>query len=164
MIPEICFWRPLRFPWTSQVIENHSKQQERQRQDDTAELDQREEEEEEEDEGQEVCTVDHGDAISPDVSFGSQSSPDTEGRLVKSHSEAPIGSPRGQWGGLWSSQVFLKQLIWSLYEGYILLYFYVFVYLFIPVEFCRTELQRQIFIRTFCTRLCERIHIFSKSH
>ncbi|XP_024138740.1 TBC1 domain family member 22A [Oryzias melastigma] len=78
----------------NKVIENHSKQQERQRQDDTAELDQREEEEEEEDEGQEVCTVDHGDAISPDVSFGSQSSPDTEGRLVKSHSEAPIGSPR----------------------------------------------------------------------
>uniref|UniRef100_A0A3B3DL53 TBC1 domain family, member 22a n=1 Tax=Oryzias melastigma TaxID=30732 RepID=A0A3B3DL53_ORYME len=47
----------------NKVIENHSKQQERQRQDDTAELDQREEEEEEEDEGQEVCTVDHGDAI-----------------------------------------------------------------------------------------------------
>uniref|UniRef100_H2M824 TBC1 domain family, member 22a n=1 Tax=Oryzias latipes TaxID=8090 RepID=H2M824_ORYLA len=41
-----------------------------------------------------VCRVDLGDAISPDASFGSQSSPDTEGRLVKSHSEAPIGSPR----------------------------------------------------------------------
>uniref|UniRef100_A0A8C8DLQ9 TBC1 domain family, member 22a n=1 Tax=Oryzias sinensis TaxID=183150 RepID=A0A8C8DLQ9_9TELE len=86
---------------TFSVIENHSKQQERQRQDDTAELDQREEEEddeeaeEEEDEGPEVCRLDLGDAISPDASFGSQSSPDTEGRLVKSHSEAPIGSPRG---------------------------------------------------------------------
>uniref|UniRef100_A0A8C7XP27 TBC1 domain family, member 22a n=1 Tax=Oryzias sinensis TaxID=183150 RepID=A0A8C7XP27_9TELE len=84
----------------NKVIENHSKQQERQRQDDTAELDQREEEEddeeaeEEEDEGPEVCRLDLGDAISPDASFGSQSSPDTEGRLVKSHSEAPIGSPR----------------------------------------------------------------------
>lgn len=84
------------------MIENHSKQQERQRQDDTGELDQREEEEddeeaeEEEDEGPEVCRVDLGDAISLDASFGSQSSPDTEGRLVKSHSEAPIGSPRGQ--------------------------------------------------------------------
>uniref|UniRef100_A0A3P9LLM2 TBC1 domain family, member 22a n=1 Tax=Oryzias latipes TaxID=8090 RepID=A0A3P9LLM2_ORYLA len=84
----------------NKVIENHSKQQERQRQDDTAELDQREEEEddeeaeEEEDEGPEVSRVDLGDAISPDASFGSQSSPDTEGRLVKSHSEAPIGSPR----------------------------------------------------------------------
>uniref|UniRef100_A0A3B4XDL6 TBC1 domain family, member 22a n=1 Tax=Seriola lalandi dorsalis TaxID=1841481 RepID=A0A3B4XDL6_SERLL len=31
---------------------------------------------------------------SPEVSFASQSSPYTDGRLVKSHSEAPIGSPK----------------------------------------------------------------------
>lgn len=85
-----------------QVIENHSKQQERQRQDDLAELDQREEdapeevaedeEEEDEEEEEEVA----GDATSPEVPFASQSSPFTDGRLVKSHSEAPIGSPKGQ--------------------------------------------------------------------
>uniref|UniRef100_A0A669DC98 TBC1 domain family, member 22a n=1 Tax=Oreochromis niloticus TaxID=8128 RepID=A0A669DC98_ORENI len=38
--------------------------------------------------------VEEGDATSPEVSFGSQSSPYTDGRLVKSHSEAPIGSPK----------------------------------------------------------------------
>lgn len=85
-----------------QVIENHSKQQERQRQDDLAELDQREEdapeevaedeEEEDEEEEEEVA----GDVTSPEVPFSSQSSPFTDGRLVKSHSEAPIGSPKGQ--------------------------------------------------------------------
>lgn len=85
---------------TEQVIENHSKQQERQRQDDTAELEQREEdtqedvaEDEEEDEEEEEDRV--GDATSPEVSFASQSSPYTDGRLVKSHSEAPVGSPKG---------------------------------------------------------------------
>uniref|UniRef100_A0A673CHI4 TBC1 domain family, member 22a n=1 Tax=Sphaeramia orbicularis TaxID=375764 RepID=A0A673CHI4_9TELE len=35
-----------------------------------------------------------GDVTSPEVSFASQSSPYTDGRLVKSHSEAPIGSPK----------------------------------------------------------------------
>lgn len=91
-------------PRFGQVIENHSKQQERQRQDDEAERDQREEEapdppdevveddEEEEEEEEEAA----GDATSPEVSFASQSSPLTDGRLVKSHSEAPIGSPKGQ--------------------------------------------------------------------
>uniref|UniRef100_A0A3Q2UXE5 TBC1 domain family, member 22a n=1 Tax=Haplochromis burtoni TaxID=8153 RepID=A0A3Q2UXE5_HAPBU len=38
--------------------------------------------------------VEEGDATSPEVLFGSQSSPYTDGRLVKSHSEAPIGSPK----------------------------------------------------------------------
>lgn len=85
-----------------QVIENHSKQQERQRQDDATELDQREEyapeevaeDEEEDDEEEEEEAV--GDSPSPEVSFASQSSPFTDGRLVKSHSEAPIGSTKGQ--------------------------------------------------------------------
>uniref|UniRef100_A0A8C3B1L7 TBC1 domain family, member 22a n=1 Tax=Cyclopterus lumpus TaxID=8103 RepID=A0A8C3B1L7_CYCLU len=44
-----------------------------------------------------------GDVTSPEVSFASQSSPYTDGRLVKSHSEAPIGSPKdaaGEHAGL----------------------------------------------------------------
>lgn len=81
------------------MIENHSKQQERQRQDDTTELEQREEEEvaedDEEDEEDEEDRVEEGDVTSPEFLFASQSSPYTDGRLVKSHSEAPIGSPKG---------------------------------------------------------------------
>lgn len=83
------------------MIENHSKQQERRRQDDPTELDQREEdtpdevvEDEEEDEEEEEEAA--GDATSPEVSFASQGGTFTDGRLVKSHSEAPIGSPKGQ--------------------------------------------------------------------
>ncbi|XP_041833349.1 TBC1 domain family member 22A isoform X1 [Melanotaenia boesemani] len=84
----------------NKVIENHSKQQERQRQDDTTELDQREEDtqeevaEEDDDEEDEESRVEEADAISPDVPFASQSSPYTDSRLVKSHSEAPVGSPK----------------------------------------------------------------------
>ncbi|KAM7378066.1 hypothetical protein PAMA_013120 [Pampus argenteus] len=85
----------------NKVIENHSKQQERQRLDDTTELEQREEdtqeevaENEEEDEEDEEDRVEEGDVTSPEVSFASQSSPYSDGRLVKSHSEAPIGSPK----------------------------------------------------------------------
>ncbi|XP_068572992.1 TBC1 domain family member 22A isoform X1 [Cebidichthys violaceus] len=99
----------------NKVIENHSKQQERQRQDDTTELEQRgedtqeeaaeddKEEEEEEDEEDEEDRAGEGDRTSPEVSFASQSSPYTEGRLVKSQSEAPIGSPKdaaGEHAGL----------------------------------------------------------------
>lgn len=80
------------------MIENHSKQQEKQRQDDSTELDQREEdtpdevvEDEEEDAEEEDETV--GEATSPEVP---QSTPFTDGRLVKSCSEAPIGSPKGE--------------------------------------------------------------------
>lgn len=83
------------------MIENHSKQLEKRKQDDPTELDQREEdtpdelvEDEEEDEEDEEEAA--GDAPSPEVSFASQSSTFTDGRLVKSHSEAPIGSPKGQ--------------------------------------------------------------------
>nr|XP_046235751.1 TBC1 domain family member 22A isoform X1 [Scatophagus argus] len=85
----------------NKVIENHSKQQEKQRQDDTVELEQREEdtqedvaEDEEEDEEEEVDRLGEGEMTSPEVSFASQRSPYSDGRLVKSHSEAPIGSPK----------------------------------------------------------------------
>ncbi|XP_056280429.1 TBC1 domain family member 22A isoform X2 [Pseudoliparis swirei] len=89
----------------NKVIENHSKQQERQRQDDTTELEQTEEDTqeevvaEEEDDDNEEDEEDgdgdgEGDVTNPDVSFASQSSSYTDGRLVKSHSEAPIGSPK----------------------------------------------------------------------
>ncbi|XP_033930559.1 TBC1 domain family member 22A isoform X3 [Gymnodraco acuticeps] len=86
----------------NKVIENHSKQQERQRQDDETELEQREEDpqedvaedEEEDEEEEEDSRVGEGDVTSPEVSFASQSSPYTDGRLVKSQSEAPIGSPK----------------------------------------------------------------------
>uniref|UniRef100_A0A8D0AR78 TBC1 domain family, member 22a n=1 Tax=Sander lucioperca TaxID=283035 RepID=A0A8D0AR78_SANLU len=84
----------------NKVIENHSKQQEKQRQDDTTELEQREEdtqeevaEDEEEDEEDEEDRVGEGDVTSPEVSFASQSSPYTDGRLVKSQSENTSGTP-----------------------------------------------------------------------
>ncbi|XP_054911580.1 TBC1 domain family member 22A isoform X1 [Poeciliopsis prolifica] len=87
----------------NKVIENHSKQQERRRQDDTTEPGQGEEdapeeevaaEELEEEEEDEYLRVEEVEAISPDASFASQGSPYADSRLVKSHSEAPIGSPR----------------------------------------------------------------------
>ncbi|CAB1440361.1 unnamed protein product, partial [Pleuronectes platessa] len=98
----------------NKVIENHSKQQEQQRLDDSTDLEQRDEdtqdetvedeEEDEENEEKEVEErVEEGDVTSPEVSFASQSSPYTDGRLVKSHSEAPIGSPKdaaGEYAGL----------------------------------------------------------------
>lgn len=87
-----------------QVIENHSKQQERQRQDDATESVEGEEdtqeevvtEEVEEEEEDEYLRVEEVYAISPDASSASQSSPYADSRLVKSHSEAPIGSPKGE--------------------------------------------------------------------
>ncbi|KAL3977421.1 forkhead box protein O1 [Sarotherodon galilaeus] len=84
------------------VMETANK--EKQRQDETSELDRREddtqeevaEDDEDNEEEEEEDRVEEGDATSPEVSFGSQSSPYTDGRLVKSHSEAPIGSPKGE--------------------------------------------------------------------
>nr|XP_040030456.1 TBC1 domain family member 22A isoform X2 [Gasterosteus aculeatus aculeatus] len=104
----------------NKVIENHSKQQERQRQDEATELEQTEEdtqeevaegedgdgdekEDEEEEEEEELGRLGEGDVTSPEVSFASQSSPYADGRLVKSKSEAPIGSPKdaaGEHAGL----------------------------------------------------------------
>ncbi|KAM3859076.1 TBC1 domain family member 22A [Diretmus argenteus] len=85
----------------NKVIENHSKQQERQRQDDTSESEHRQEEaqeeaaEEEEEEGEdEEDGGDEEEVISPEVSFASETSSHGDCRLVKSHSEAPIGSPK----------------------------------------------------------------------
>ncbi|XP_029901715.1 TBC1 domain family member 22A isoform X2 [Myripristis murdjan] len=85
----------------NKVIENHSKQQEKQRQDNTTEPEQREEEaqeepaeEEEEEEEDEEDRGEEGDVTSPELSFASETSPHSDGRLVKSHSEAPIGSPK----------------------------------------------------------------------
>lgn len=84
----------------NKVIENHSKQQEKKRQDDALEMEQREDtqeevvEDEEEDEEDDVDRPEEGDVTSPEMPFSSQTSPYTDGRLVKSHSEAPIGSPK----------------------------------------------------------------------
>ncbi|XP_061920577.1 TBC1 domain family member 22A isoform X2 [Entelurus aequoreus] len=85
----------------NKVIENHSKLQERQKLDDTVESCQRGDDntqeaeyEEDDEEDDEDDRVEEGDLTSPEVSFSFQSSPDTEGRLVKSQSEAPIGSPK----------------------------------------------------------------------
>ncbi|XP_072311143.1 TBC1 domain family member 22A isoform X3 [Eucyclogobius newberryi] len=85
----------------NKVIENHSRQQEQQRQDDSLEVEPREEEPTEDDpedqdpdvEGEEELEQPHeGELPSPEVSF--TSSPYSDVRLVKSHSEAPIGSPK----------------------------------------------------------------------
>uniref|UniRef100_G3Q5I0 TBC1 domain family, member 22a n=1 Tax=Gasterosteus aculeatus aculeatus TaxID=481459 RepID=G3Q5I0_GASAC len=91
----------------NKVIENHSKQQERQRQDEATELEQTEEDTQEEvaegedEEEEELGRLGEGDVTSPEVSFASQSSPYADGRLVKSKSEAPIGSPKaGEHAGL----------------------------------------------------------------
>ncbi|XP_053718425.1 TBC1 domain family member 22A isoform X2 [Synchiropus splendidus] len=85
----------------NKVIENHSKLQERQRLDDSADMEQRPEdvqeevaEDEEEDEEDEEDRVVEGTVPSTEASFASQNSPYTDGRMVKSHSEAPIGSPK----------------------------------------------------------------------
>lgn len=77
-----------------QVIENHSKQQEKQRQDDAgaSELEEREEEDANEEEVEE----EEEEESTPEVSFASEPSPLSDGRLVKSLSEAPIGSPKGK--------------------------------------------------------------------
>uniref|UniRef100_A0AAQ4QFP4 TBC1 domain family, member 22a n=1 Tax=Gasterosteus aculeatus aculeatus TaxID=481459 RepID=A0AAQ4QFP4_GASAC len=51
----------------------------------------------------ELGRLGEGDVTSPEVSFASQSSPYADGRLVKSKSEAPIGSPKdaaGEHAGL----------------------------------------------------------------
>lgn len=81
------------------MIENHSKQQERQRLDDSTEVEQREEDAQEEtaedEEEEEEEDEEEGNMTGPEVSFASQSSYFTDGRLVKSQSEAPIGSPKG---------------------------------------------------------------------
>lgn len=68
--------------------------------DDSSELEQRDEdtleeaaEDEEQEEDEDEPRVE--DSTNPEVSFASQSGPYTDGRLVKSQSEAPVGSPKG---------------------------------------------------------------------
>uniref|UniRef100_A0A3Q3LDH5 TBC1 domain family, member 22a n=1 Tax=Mastacembelus armatus TaxID=205130 RepID=A0A3Q3LDH5_9TELE len=65
--------------------------------------------------------LDEGEVTSTEVSFASQSSPYTDGRLVKSHSEAPIGSPKDElrklsWSGI-PRQV--RPITWKLLSGYL---------------------------------------------
>ncbi|CAL1568620.1 unnamed protein product [Knipowitschia caucasica] len=84
----------------NKVIENHSRQQEQQRLDDSLEVEQREEEPTEEEPEDQDLDVEReegeqpheGELPSPEVSF--TYSPYSDVRLVKSHSEAPIGSPK----------------------------------------------------------------------
>ncbi|XP_077357110.1 TBC1 domain family member 22A isoform X1 [Festucalex cinctus] len=80
----------------NKVIENHSKLQERQKLDDPVESPHRDDDAQEEaaNDYEEDEEDEEGDLTSPEVSFSFQGSLDTEGRLVKSHSEAPIGSPK----------------------------------------------------------------------
>lgn len=99
---QVLLWHAFVFLPTKQVIENHSKEQERRRQDDATELEQRQEdtqedlaEYEEENEEEEEYRVGGGEVAIQEVSFASQTSSYTDSRLVKSHSEAPIGSPKG---------------------------------------------------------------------
>uniref|UniRef100_A0A669FAM0 TBC1 domain family, member 22a n=1 Tax=Oreochromis niloticus TaxID=8128 RepID=A0A669FAM0_ORENI len=66
--------------------------------------------------------VEEGDATSPEVSFGSQSSPYTDGRLVKSHSESllcvcfPDELRKLSWSGI-PRQV--RPIAWKLLSGYL---------------------------------------------
>ncbi|CAL8385786.1 unnamed protein product [Gadus morhua 'NCC'] len=94
----------------NKVIENHSKQQERQRRDDETERQEEDEQEEQQEEEEEATAEEEEEeqqeeggscrgegteeeAASTETSLG----PHGDSRLVKSHSEAPIGSPRGEW-------------------------------------------------------------------
>ncbi|CAL8318704.1 unnamed protein product [Lota lota] len=86
----------------NKVIENHSKQQEKQRRDDETERQEEEEEDDEEEEEEEEgaqeevggsCRGEEEEAPTPEASVAS---PHGDSRLVKSHSEAPIGSPRDE--------------------------------------------------------------------
>ncbi|KAL2102261.1 hypothetical protein ACEWY4_001429 [Coilia grayii] len=93
----------------NKVIENHSKLQERQQQqqlqlDEVFEPDTKEEEEEQEGEVQEVVEELHGNGedgeqeeaaeTAAELSFSSEAGSYSDSRLVKSFSEAPIGSPK----------------------------------------------------------------------
>uniref|UniRef100_A0A8B9H608 TBC1 domain family member 22B n=1 Tax=Astyanax mexicanus TaxID=7994 RepID=A0A8B9H608_ASTMX len=81
----------------NKVIENHSKLQERRQlqQDEVFEPEEKEEEEgghEEEEEEQEE--EEEAAGTTAELSFSSERLPHSDSRLVKSHSEAPIGSPK----------------------------------------------------------------------
>lgn len=83
----------------NKVIENHSKLQEKRQQqmDKSAEFDQKEEgHEEDEEEPEEYEEEEERAEMTTDLSFSSDRLPHSDSRLVKSHSEAPVGSPKGE--------------------------------------------------------------------
>lgn len=85
----------------NKVIENHSKLQERRQQqmDKMTEPDEKDGEEAhevEEEEPEEEEEREEGAETTTDLSFSSEALPLSDNRLVKSHSEAPVGSPKGQ--------------------------------------------------------------------
>uniref|UniRef100_A0A4W4G8C5 Rab-GAP TBC domain-containing protein n=1 Tax=Electrophorus electricus TaxID=8005 RepID=A0A4W4G8C5_ELEEL len=85
----------------NKVIENHSKLQEQrqQRQDDMLKPEEKEEEEareEDVDERGEEEEEEEAAETTAELSFSFERLPHSDSRLVKSHSEAPIGSPKGQ--------------------------------------------------------------------
>lgn len=83
----------------NKVIENHSKLQERrqQQQDEVFEPEEKEEEEGHEEEEEEQEEEEEAAETTAELSFSSERLPHSDSRLVKSHSEAPIGSPKGQY-------------------------------------------------------------------
>lgn len=83
----------------NKVIENHSKLRERRQlqMDKMTELDEKDGEEtheEEEEELEEEEEREEGAEMTTDLSFSSDALPLSDNRLVKSHSEAPVGSPK----------------------------------------------------------------------
>ncbi|XP_056603974.1 TBC1 domain family member 22A isoform X2 [Triplophysa dalaica] len=94
----------------NKVIENHSKLQEKRQQqmDKSAEFDQKEEgQEEDEEEPEEYEEGEERAEMTTDLSFSSDLLSHSDSRLVKSHSEAPVGSPKevgGEWTGLYRQQ------------------------------------------------------------
>lgn len=94
----------------NKVIENHSKLQEKRQQqmDKSAEADEEEEgHEEDEEEPEEDEEREERAEMTTDLSFSSDLLPHSDSRLVKSHSEAPVGSPKevgGEWTGLHRQQ------------------------------------------------------------
>ncbi|XP_043093048.1 TBC1 domain family member 22A isoform X2 [Puntigrus tetrazona] len=83
----------------NKVIENHSKLQERRQQQmdkmtEPDEKDGQEAHEEEEEEPDEEDEREEGAETTADLSFSLEALPLSDNRLVKSHSEAPVGSPK----------------------------------------------------------------------
>uniref|UniRef100_A0A8C1Z328 TBC1 domain family, member 22a n=1 Tax=Cyprinus carpio TaxID=7962 RepID=A0A8C1Z328_CYPCA len=80
----------------NKVIENHSKLQERRQQqiDEITEPDEKDGQEAHEEEPDEEDEREEGAETTTDLSFSSEALPLSGNRLVKSHSEAPVGSPK----------------------------------------------------------------------
>uniref|UniRef100_A0A9J8BZB4 TBC1 domain family, member 22a n=1 Tax=Cyprinus carpio carpio TaxID=630221 RepID=A0A9J8BZB4_CYPCA len=80
----------------NKVIENHSKLQERRQQqiDEMTEPDEKDGQEAHEEEPDEEDEREEGAETTTDLSFSSEALPLSGNRLVKSHSEAPVGSPK----------------------------------------------------------------------